>query len=78
MSETMTALETSANRIAQLDQEMRDERERRNELVAKAEDEGNPRRAICAAARVSGKSVCVIIAEYAADHIDRVGCHLSS
>lgn len=61
---TLAAVRLSADRIAQLLAEVDDERERRNRMVVALVDGGEPRRAIATAARISPKTICVMLAEY--------------
>jgi hypothetical protein len=61
---TLAALGSSAERIAQLLDELDDERERRNGMIVALVDQGEPRRAVATAARMSAKSVCTALAEF--------------
>lgn len=60
---TLAGLKACADRIAQLADELEDERERRNDLIVSLVDQGVPRRQICEAGRVSPKTVCFCLAE---------------
>jgi DNA-directed RNA polymerase specialized sigma24 family protein len=65
MEVSLAALRASAERIAQLLDELSDERERRDEMVVVLVDQGGySRREIAAAARISPKSVCAALSAY--------------
>lgn len=61
MGATLPALAASRDRIAALERELADERERRNRLVVELVDAGHRRRDICDAGGVSPKSVCMFL-----------------
>jgi hypothetical protein len=60
---TLGQLRASADRLASIRDEEDAEMERRNELIVDLVDQGIPRKEICAAGRVSPKSVCLFLAE---------------
>jgi len=64
MDATLSLLRASAERIAQLQDQLADERARRNQLVVALVDQGVSRREIAAAGRMSPKSVCVHLSDW--------------
>lgn len=65
MEVSLAALQASSDRIAQLLDELADERERRDQMVVELVDHGgHTRREIARAARLSPKSVCAALSAY--------------
>lgn len=61
---TLGMLEASAERIAQLLDQLGDERIRRDTMIVALVDQGEERRDVARAGRVSPKSVCTALAVY--------------